>query len=528
MTYKYILRAFWASISVLTIWSCSRPARSTPSQTITFIAVTKISAQITLPVFAPKSTLAAPLTQTPLFTKTATVTPTPTPTITYQPTATPSATITPVPTILPTITPTFDAYRLTTATRSPAEVCPEVNSDVKPPDFEALSQPPPIIKHFQQDYLDYFNNGGIVGNLLTYWQPDYTIDLTNDGVPEYIIRRWDFFILGCHEGKYQLLLNEKKTDQGGGGYAYEIKDANKNGIPEVILGVNKTPESESFVVVEWDGTQFRSLLVPNDRNINMNGVYEDPSERADLKFEAMDLDPLLDLAVHLYPPYFDDSFDDGYPWRHEVDYYKWNGSAYVFAKQVYAPPLFRFQAVHDGDWAFLRGEYEQAINYYQQAIKDDNLYWYTESRRNFLLMNEPGWNSPKTIPARPVYDPDEYPNLAAYSYFRMMLAEIKKDRLARAETTYDWLQANFTTDMPGHIYSELATIFWTEFQKTQDFSMSCLLTYDFASSHPEEIFRYITTQIVINKKLITWPEPINFGYQSAELEYSPAMICPSQ
>ena len=109
-----------------------------------------------------------------------------------------------------------------------------------------------------------------------------------------------------------------------------------------------------------------------------------------------------------------------------------------------------------------------------------------------------------------------------------MLAELKNNHLARAQTTYDWLQANFTVDKPGHVYAELAALFWNEYQKSHDFASSCSLTYDYASTHPEEVFRYLTTQIVINKKLITWPDPIHFGDQSAELEYSPEMICPPQ
>ena len=405
-----------------------------------------------------------------------------------------------------------------------------------------MDQPPPIIKHFQQDYLDYFNNGGIVGNLLTYWQPDYTVDLTNDGVSEYVFQQGDVFIFGCESRKYQLLLDIRENeDTPAANRVIEVRDANQNGLPEIILEISNQSQTTIFDILEWDastihtneytsldGTQFRSLWAPNDRHINKNSLFESLNGSPYFRFEAMDLDPLLELAVHIIPPYFDDSYDEGFPWRNEVDYYKWNGSAYVFAKQTYDLPLFRFQAVHDGDWAFLRGEYDQAIKFYQLAIKDDDLYWYTEARRYFLLINDPGWNSPTATPVNPIIDPAEYPNLTAYSYFRMMLAEIKKGYPTHAQTIYDWMQANFMADMPGHVYAELATLFWNEYQKSGDFASSCSLTYGYASMHPEEVFRYLTTQIVINKKLITWPDPIHFGYQSAELEYSPVMICPSQ
>jgi hypothetical protein len=538
MKHKLIFHAFWIFLAAFIFWSCGRPARATSEQTATII-----SDSITITTFpslarSQEPTLASTLYPTLPFTQAATitptVTPTPSPTVTHQPTATPPATLTSFPTIFPSITPTFDAYHLATATRSPAEVCPQINPDVKLPDFEALFVPP--YDHlFQQDYLDYFNAGGIAGVLPEYWRPEYKIDLTNDRIPEFIFRiNENIFILGCQSGKYQLLLDIRLKNR-----IFDIKDANQNGFPELILGLYST--TYIIDILEWDApnvhlfpynlgneTLFRSLWVPNDRHIDQNGVYDDPMGRTDFKFEPMDLDPLLELAAHIRPPYFDDSFYDGFPWRNEVDYYKWNGSSYVFAKQTYDPPLFRYQAVHDGDWSFKRGEYDQAIKYYQLAIKDDNLYWYTEARRYFFLMNDWGWNSPAATPTNPIYDPDEYPNLAAYSYFRMMLADIKNNHLAQARTTYDWLQANFTVDKPGHVYAELAALFWNEYQKSHDFASSCSLTYDYASSNPEDIFRYLTTQIVINKKLITWQDPIHFGVQSAELEYSPAMICPSQ
>ena len=508
---------------ILSLSSCGKSKPQTPIYSATFIAEI---ATITIfpPLALPQSpTLASTHYPTLPFTKDPTITSTPTPTITNQPTASRTITLTPVPTVIPSITPTFDAYYLATATRSLAEVCPQKNADVNPPDFEALTNS----DHLQQYYLDYFNSGGIAGALPTYWQPEFVVDLTNDGVPEYVIKWFDVFILGCHSGKYQLLLDIRS---GGSNEVLEIKDANLNGMPEIILRVKLTPYIENFNVVEWDGTSFRSLFIPNDRHIIDDNVFEPYKGIADLKFADLDSDPVFELAIILYLPYaiLNESYPEGYPWRKEIDYYKWNGNNYVFFTQKYDPPLFRFQAVHDGDWAFLRGEYDEAIDFYQQAIKDDNLYWYTEERRYYLFVNDQPSIFPKVTPEKPVYDPVEYPTLAAYSYFRMMLAEIKKDRLARAQTTYDWLQGHFTAGMPGHVYAELATLFWNEYKKSQDFALSCSLTYDFASTHPEEVFRYLTTQIVINKKLITWPDPIHFGAQSAELEYSPAMICPSQ
>jgi hypothetical protein len=431
----------------------------------------------------------------------------------------------------------LDAYHLATATRSPAEACPEINTNLRPPDFEALNVNPSD-RHFQQLYLDYFNHGGMAGNLLQAWKPSYIMDLTNDGVPEMVFQLQDVFIFGCQAGEFRLLLDVRAGEDSSANSIIEIQDANQNGYPEIILGMKAA--SNSVDILEWDAsniyhlkytlgleTHFRSLWVPNDRHINEDGLFEESIRGIDVKFEAMDTDPLLDLAVHIMPPFSDDSFNEGYPWRNETDFYTWNGSTYGFAKQVYDPPLFRFQAVHDGDRAFLRRDYDQAIQYYQLAIKDDDLYWYTEDRKIYLMVNDPMSKPGDITPAPPKINPAEYPNLSAYSYFRMIQAEILKGHPSGAQTIYDWLQANFSVDMPGYVYVELANLFWDEYQKSGDFSRSCTLTYDYASTRPEEVFRFLTTQIVINKKLITWPDPIHFGSQSAELEYSPGMICPA-
>jgi hypothetical protein len=113
--------------------------------------------------------------------------------------------------------------------------------------------------------------------------------------------------------------------------------------------------------------------------------------------------------------------------------------------------------VNDGDWAFLDGDYKKSISFYQQAISDNTLLWYTNDRRHSLLINEITWRYSEVTPPPLVNDPNEYPNLAAYAYFRIMLAEIRLERLSSAETTYEWLQSNFPLGKPGHVYAELAT-----------------------------------------------------------------------
>ncbi len=247
---------------------------------------------------------------------------------------------------------------------------------------------------------------------------------------------------------------------------------------------------------------------------------------AAFSFANTDSDPLLELIVTLYPSWEKKRYEDGFPWRTVYDHYKWNGSNFIFARHIYSSPAFRFQAVNDGDWAFLYGDYINAISHYRLAISDDSLLWYTEERRMYSLIHDIPWAFRDVTPIPATYDPNEYPNLAAYSYFRMMLADIKLGRLSFAQTTYDWLQINFPTGKPGHAYAELAGEFWDVYKISQNFAMACSVVNDYAKLYPEEIFRYLSNSAIIDGIKINWPNAINFGEQSSELRYSPELICP--
>jgi hypothetical protein len=156
------------------------------------------------------------------------------------------------------------------------------------------------------------------------------------------------------------------------------------------------------------------------------------------------------------------------------------------------------------------------------------LLWYTNENGKFLLFKEMPWKFSEATPTHPTYDPDEYPNLAAYAYFRMMLAEIKMGRISSSQTTYNWLQSNYPSGKPGHVYAELAAVFWNDYQESHNINQGCSMTYEYANAHLEEIFRYLTKEIITNEQHLTWPNPTDFGQQSSELGYNPKMICPSK
>jgi hypothetical protein len=448
----------------------------------------------------------------------------PTETHTLQPTSFSPKPPTLTETIFPTLTPTYDAYHLLKATQAPAETCPNRNPEVRSPDFDRMIS---RTSHFQQLYLDYFNAGGLVENIPDQnWHPLYNLDLTNDGIPEYILHWGDVFIMGCKSGQYKILLDARKYENDGVNGVEVLQDANLNGMPEFVLRVKLEPYIEHFKMFEWNGSEFHSLFLPGDKNITGSGFMEMSKGEAQFHFMNTDADPLLELVVEINQRSEELDYVKGFPWRPEYDYYEWNGINYVFAKHDYGPPTFRFQAVNDGDWAFAYGDYKKAILHYQKAMFEKKLLGFTSQIRIYLLEKEIHWRFPDVTPTPAASDPGEYPNLAAYSYFRMMLADLKLERLAYAQKDYDWLQSHFPLGNPGHAYAEMAANFWNTYQTNQNFSQSCMAAQAYAKLHPEEVFRYISEQVDIDGNLVKWINPTSFGYQSATINYSPQFICP--
>lgn len=110
--------------------------------------------------------------------------------------------------------------------------------------------------------------------------------------------------------------------------------------------------------------------------------------------------------------------------------------------KVLSAPNYRFQAIEDGDIVSLQGNYSEAIGLYQDAIESKTLDWW--SRKRFEHSREAAINF--TTPAVLVPDLTEYPRLAAYVYYRIMLLQLVQTDESDASTTYNILQQKFGND----------------------------------------------------------------------------------
>ena len=92
--------------------------------------------------------------------------------------------------------------------------------------------------------------------------------------------------------------------------------------------------------------------------------------------------------------------------------------------------------------------------------------------------------TPTSYPT-PVFHSAEYPQLAAYAYYRIMLLHVGQNYEADADTVYQTLKQKFSNDPYGRPYFEMATAFWEAYQSTHKMYDGCAAAIQYAAEHPE-------------------------------------------
>ena len=385
-----------------------------------------------------------------------------------------------------------------------APICPaksEAPASFHPPSMESFRS---LAEAFEPQILDYLNSQGSADGLQIAlsslslnlddiaWKTKaqvYTIDATNDSVPDIIIGlifstdEYDFsdgflWVFSCSEGKFQKVHSEyigsiQFSENDG---IREVRDMNLNHIPEIVYSYIDNVGAHGyftrpFFILEWDGTHFADL-------IEYKGFY-DPSVtvayatvyNGDGDIIDTDGDDTLELVLSngIAGHY-------GGPQRRRTDILAWNGEAYSLSRWEYEPATYRFQAVQDGDDATRFGDYQQALASYQKAIFDEALFGW-----------QAGYYLDLYAPTPPVPDPDERPRLEAYARYRIVLLHTVQGNFAAAQTVYETLQMKFQPDAVGYPYAELAAAFWNEFILTEDISSACRKAIDYAGAHEEDL-----------------------------------------
>jgi tetratricopeptide (TPR) repeat protein len=423
-----------------------------------------------------------------------------------------------------TVQPTedVDASSTSTQTTSVSTKCPELNNSLVP-DFTALFDKDRRYdssndRDIVQPILDFLNKGGSPKLVVTVFNKEFDEgrseslqkDLTNDDIPELIVSDYLLHVFGCKNRIYDLLL---KVDPGNWVIEYSdlrlIDDLNVNGIPDLIVsewvGDINLYVPETYRIMEWDGSIFKDLIIQpefesrygaggaNDGQVWIDGLWS-YTETAVKQMEISDVDGngTKEFILRGGLPGHPDTQRHG-PWRGETNIYMWNGDGFVIYSVEPAPPVYRFQAVQDADYAFFDGEYDKAVELYQEVISNDNLDWWSTDKYLHINRTFDAMLSGSVTPTPLPPDDSEYNYLSAYARYRIMLIYVKHGRLPEAKEIYDNLQEQYRRGKEGHVIAELATVFWSVYQYSNNLSSSCSKAIDFTNENVFEIFNYVNS-----------------------------------
>jgi len=437
-------------------------------------------------------------TSTPTFLPTSTQTSIPSPTLT--------ASVTPLPTI-PTFTPTFDASTIVTVTPAPKAECPVVKEGISinlPDKKEYIPDRDELENEYTKPILKYLNSGGNPTDLLKKMKNQYCsgkceigelTDMTNDDVDEIIIGYPAFIVYSCQGKEYAIIFQKGLLA------SHTIyDDITLNNIPELVSA--SYPCSNNcleLTISEWHGAEFQTIT-----HIGIDGAYGRGFEFKDLDGDGLrELIIMGDILSWTRPAGM-------IPNRIKTINYTWNGQSYIEDKIQFDTPEYRFQAIQDADREVLYGNYDLAIGSYQDAIFSDKLDWWSREKQKFIdnTFSQRYESTPVIFPT-PITDSAEYPRLAAYAYYRIILLHLVQNQESEATTTYNTLQEKFRNDPYARPYVEMATAFWNAYQSTHKMYDGCAAAIQYAVEHPEILI------------------PLGSDYHGAQSHtYVPADVCP--
>ncbi len=446
-----------------------------------------------------------------------------------------------IPTLTPTLNPalvkvltaTPDLQKNPTRTPSQSQRCPEVNISIVP-EIPKNPYEAPRGYSYAGAILDYLNAGGSPKVLRNHLELDSRNwaekDLTGDGVPEILVSIIGLNVFVCNNGQYTNSLFVELADAAMFPVILAIQDMNLDGIPELVL------EDEVFSagvrmykIYEWNGKEFQSLIwpetelyawfsTPQGQGLNWYGYwapnYLSPFNEIDgiastAIIKDVDGNGTKEFVVqNQVPPVNHRGIS---PWRATTDIYKWNGVIFMWDQVEIEPPAYRFQAAQDGDRMSLLGDYQKALRLYQSVISSNTLSaWSLENYEQQIYAENQFIPTPTPIPVIQ----DEYDNLVAYAYYRILLLQILQGDAVSAQVTYETLQSKFPEGTPGHHFAQMAIEFWQEYQSSPNVGKACLMVINYVEEHKNDIFTYLGNT----------EEDTSHGTQSHY--YTPWDICP--
>lgn len=431
-------------------------------------------------------------------------TPTISPTITY--TSTPN--ITALPTI-PSFTPTFDVSTMVTITPVEKAECPIENPDLAPtfyvPKFPGCFDTDYcVFSGTEKEILEFLNNGGTIqaaiAKLKTAIYEDYQDyayqDLTGDQILDLTFIDFShqkrMHIIYCSNEIYEVFTSEKDP-YGSDQMVWKpiIRDMNNNGLPEVLFFQAIGIGCCKIFTLEWNGATFQDLspngftqIEPQIKDIDNNGLLE----------------IIGGANTEVYPVGLN---------RFETIVFSWNGKTYELVKESFPSPTFRIQAVYDGDWETLNKDFEKPLNSYQIVINDLSLESWSDEKSLYQFRNWESRGATILTDPTPLPNLTEYPQLASYAYYRIILLQLAQSQTEEANKTYQTLQDTFGNDVYAKPYIEMTNAFLQAYQVNQRMYDGCAAAIQYAVEHPEILV------------------PLGSDYHGSQAKiYTPEDVCP--
>jgi hypothetical protein len=390
-----------------------------------------------------------------------------------------------------------------TATQAVPEKCPPTANIALPDISRDPESYSPVFRPDDQEILQYLNQGGTPGNVVLkirqewsrrgiFGNNDAIVDLTGDGVPEVLIIPSEAYIFGCQGGEYKNIFTPTEfmgtSFNGIDNQLVTIQDMNLNGIPEVLIadfggGGMAAGQGLEVYVYEWDGTKFVTRI-PKEEGFEVGarlggGRLNEYLPTVTIKDVDHNGTKELILTGGITSDWYAEYYRY-YPWRDQSDIYTWNGENFVHLKTYFSPPIYRYQAVQDGDREMLNQEYDNALKSYQEAIFSDKLLGWSQAHKDQEMLIPSLELQTTPTPPAPPDDPKEFPNLAAYARYRIMLLHLLLGNMNEATTVYETLQKKFPEGSNGHEFALVAKAFWDEYNLSQNVARSCAAAIELA------------------------------------------------
>lgn len=344
---------------------------------------------------------------------------------------------------------------------------------------------------FPQAIMDYLNSGAsteelavtlIVQGLGPEEQPVWAEDLTGDDVREVVVtvfdetqpRQGSLLIFNCVDGQYVLSHLVISEVQAYAPLLLYIQDFNADGQREVVYSSTHCGAHTCFQdvqILQYENGEYITMLE--------GSTLEYPYP--EIKLTDFDLDGMYNLEVIGTAIA---SVGAG-PQRDSVNIWQYDSgsSTWKLVEQTLAASPFRVHLVHDAEAAMNRGEYLIASLLFQQVIEDEQLLDWADEE-------------------------EEYRNLAAYAYYKRIVAAVYLNDLAAAEQLFDQLETLFGRGNQ-YAYVDMAEVFLLV-HESDGLEVACTAVQQYSETNKAVILTPLGSSV--------------YGYANPDFE--PADVCP--